>query len=170
MGHHTKGGYTVKNAIDDYDKHLEIEQGVNSAKDARQRLYKHALPSLGEIRLTKLTMHDVIKWRDSLVRISNDEEDIRKSKDGANRLLSIFKASLNLAYRKDIIGSDKAWRRVSAFKDVGAARKVFLTEKQIKRLYTGTYGSFHSLVKSALLTGARYGELARAKVEHFDPQ
>lgn len=168
MGHHTTGGYTVKNAIDDYVKHLEISNSVNSAKDAHQRLYKHALPSLGEIRLTKLTMQDVTKWRDSLVRISNDEEDTRKSKDGANRLLSIFKAGLNLAYRKDIIGSDKAWRRVSAFKDVGAARTVFLTENEIKRLYKVTYGSFHSLVKSALLTGARYGELAGAKVAHFD--
>lgn len=169
LGSNSTGSYTVKDVIDDYVSHLEINNGEKSAKDSKQRMYRHVIPTLSDTRLTKLTMHDVSSWRDSLVRISDDHEDMRKSKDGANRLLSIFKAALNLAYRKDLIGSDKAWRRVSAFKDVSAARKVFLNHQEITRLYQSTKGSFHDLVKSALLTGARYGELTNAKVSDFDP-
>jgi len=170
LGGATLSGYTIKHAIDDYIEHRKINNGALSATDARQRLYKHAVPSLGHIKLTKLTMQDVTRWRDSLIRISDDEDDVRKSKDGANKLLSTFKAALNLAYRKDVIGTDKAWRRVAAFKDVGAARKVFLSDEQIKALYQSTDGPFNELIKSALLTGARYGEIVNAKVEDFDPR
>ena len=170
LGAKTGAAYTVNDAIDDYVNHIEINNSPASAKDIRQRLAKHAKPKLGDIRITKLTMSDVSSWRDSLVRLSDDSEDVRKSKDGANRLLSMLKAGLNLAYRKDIVGSDKAWRRVSAFKDVGTARKIFLTNKQAESLLKATNDSFHNLVKSALFTGARYGELANAKVEDFDHQ
>lgn len=169
IGVNSDAAYTINDAIDDYVKYIEINNSPESAKDTRQRLTKHAKPKLGEIRITKLTMADVSGWRDSLVRLSDDSDDVRKSKDGANRLLSMLKAGLNLAYRKDIVGSDKAWRRVSAFKDVSVARKIFLTNEQAQSLFEATKGSFHNLVKSALLTGARYGEIANAKVEDFDP-
>lgn len=168
LGAKTGAAYIINDVIDDYVKHIEINNSPASAKDIQQRLAKHAKPKLGNIRITKLSMADVSGWRDSLVRLSDDKEDVRKSKDGANRLLSMLKAGLNLAYRKDIVGTDKAWRRVSAFKDVGIARKIFLTNKQAESLLKTTNGNFRSLVKSALLTGARYGEIANAKVEDFD--
>lgn len=169
LGANSGSAYTINDVIEDYEEHLKINNSPQTAKETKQRLNKHAKPMLGEIRITKLTMTEITKWRDSLVRLSNDKEDVRKSKDGANRILSMLKAGLNLAYRKDIVGSDKAWRRVSAFKDVGTARKIFLTKKEAESLLNATSGSFHSLVKSALLTGARYGEIANAKVEDFDP-
>lgn len=168
LGGMNRVGYTVQDAIDDYVRHREIKNSALSATDARQRLYKHAVPELGGMRLTKLTMQQVSCWRDSLVRLSDDEEDVRKSKDGANRLLSMLKAALNLAYNQDIIGTDKAWRRVKAFSDVTAARKVLLDDEEITRLLAEARGGFKDLVQSAILTGARYGELASARVEDFD--
>lgn len=169
LGSRAKTAYTVKDVIDDYVKHRRVKNSLKSAEDARQRLYKHAVPELGHIRLTKLTTAQLADWRDSLVRVSEDEEDVRKSKDGANRVLSYLKAALNLAYQKDHIGTDRAWRRVKAFEGVGQARKVFLTEAQVKRLYEHTSGAFHGLVKSLLLTGMRPGiEPAHLLVEQFD--
>ncbi len=168
LGSSTKAGYTINDAIDDYVKHRGIKNSQASAKDAKLRLYRHVIPTLGHIRLNKLTLSQVTDWKDSLVRVSDDPDDVRKSKDGANRLLSYFKAALNLAFKKDIIGTDQAWRRVEAFEDVGVSRKVILTDEQIKRLKEKTSGAFHDLVISALLTGARYGEIAAAKVADFN--
>ena len=168
QGENTKSGYTIQDAIDDYVKKRKIDNSEKSATDAKQRLYKHAVPQLGNIKLNKLTMNHVKKFRDSLVRLDSDEQDKLKSKDGANKLLSFLKAALNLAYKNDIIGSDRAWKRVESFKDVGTARKVFLTEEQVNELYKNTEKSFHNLVKGALLTGARYGELITATVADLD--
>ena len=168
LGSSHNAAYTVKDAIDDYVEHRRLHNSASSAKDAEQRLYKHAVPALGDIRLSKLTMQRVKKWRDSLVRTSESDEDTRKSKDGANKLLAMLKTALNLAYRNDIIGTDRAWRRVEAFRDVGAARKVFLTEKQVKALCDNTAGAFRDLVLSGVLTGARYGELVAATVADLD--
>ncbi len=164
-----KAGYTIKEVIDDYLKHLEINKGKNSAYDAKTRLYKHVIPDLGKVQLSKLKIKQVNDWKNSLVRISDDEEDVRKSKDGANRLLNYFKAALNLAYKNRIITTNEGWATVEPFQDVGDARKVFLNESQINRLLKKTTGGFHKLIKSALLTGVRYGELAATKVEDFDP-
>ncbi len=168
LGSVSKTGYTITDAIDDYVKHLKIKNSNASANDADLRLKKHVIPVLGQVRLNKLTLHQVIHWRDALVRISDDLEDVRKSKDGANRILSYFKAALNHAFNKDIIGTDKAWRRVKAFENVGTARKVILDDKQVERLLNKTIGGFHDLIKSGLLTGARYGEIAQAKVADLD--
>jgi integrase len=168
LGTGAKAGYTVEDAVNDYVRHREVKNGPASAEDARLRLHKHAVPALGHIRLTKLTTRHLTDWRDSLVRVSDDAEDVRRSKDGANRLLSYLKAALNLAFRKDIIGTDKAWRRVQAFEGVGDARKVLLTDEQVARFFEKIEGQFADLCRSGLLTGARYGELAAARVRDLD--
>jgi len=170
QGNAPKAGYTIADCIVDYIRHLTINNGPTSARDAELRLNKHAVPALGAIRLTKLTLQQVTDWRDSLVRVSDDPEDVRKSKDGANRLMNYVRAALNLAYKKDIVGTDKAWRRISAFSDVGEARKIILNDAQISRLIEKTTGGFRELIISALLTGARYGELTGALVRDFDYQ
>lgn len=168
VGERFKAGYTVRDAIDDYVKHREVNNGLASGLDAKQRLKNHVVPVLGDVVLTKLTKKQVKDWHESLVRVSDDLEDMRKSKDGANRLLSYFKAALNLAYNNDIIGTDKAWRTVKAYKDVGEARKVILNDEQVKRLRKAVSGAFGDLVGSGLLTGARYGEIIKARVEDLD--
>ena len=168
QGNAPRAGYTVSDAITDYVHHLTIKNSAASARDAALRLNKHAIPVLGSIRLTKLTLHQVTDWRDSLVRVSDDLEDVRKSKDGANRLMNYFKAALNLAYKKDIVGTDRAWKRIEAFSDVGESRKIILTDDQIARLIAKTTGGFRELVVSGLLTGGRYSELTGALVLDFD--
>jgi len=163
-----KTGYTIQDVIDDYLKSLEINKGKNSAYDAEKRLNKHVIPTLGKIQLSKLTKKKVKDWRDSMVRDSDDPDDVRKSKDGANRLLNYFKAALNVAYDNEMIQSDNAWKSVKSFKSVGESRKVFLTASQRKSFLENTTGAFKLLAKSAILTGCRYGELAALKVEDFD--
>ena len=107
------------------------------------------------MELAKLTTPQLKRWRDSRVRVSDDSEDVRKSKDSANRILSQAKAAFNLAFRHGLVASDNPWRRVSAFEGVGEARKLFLTDEQVARLFKMPDGAFHLLVKTAVLTGAR---------------
>ena len=102
------------------------------------------------------------------MRVSENAEDVRKSKDSANRILSQAKAALNLAFRNGQVNSDTAWKRVEAFPAVGVARTLFLTDKQVKALLAKADGQMKNLIKAAILTGARYGELGNALVRDFD--
>ncbi len=160
--------YTVKQCVADYVAHLKVENSEDASRRVKQRLEKHLTPSLGKVELIKLTTRQLKTWRDGMVRVSSDPEQVRKSKDSANRILAQAKAAFNLAYRSGMINSDTAWKRVPAFRDVGEARKLFLTDKQVKRLLEHIEGGFHNLVRAAVLTGARYGELAAARVRDLD--
>ena len=163
--------YTVSLAADAYIRHLEIEKGTDSAKDARFRVKALITPALGTKLLEDLRPHHIRTWLHDLIPQKGDAETIRKAKDTANRHLTTFKALLNLAWRDEKVGSDTAWRKVTGFKSVGASRKVFLNDKQIKRLYDKTEGAFHDLVKALLMTGMRPGkELRHLLVEQLDKQ
>lgn len=160
--------YTVQQAVNDYVSHLRVEKGEKSSKGVEQRLTKHLIPKFKNNELSKLTPAQIKRWRDRLVRISDDHEDARRSKDNANRILSVAKAAFNLAYRNGLVDSDRAWKIVPSFREVGESRKLFLTDRQINDLLTHSVGGFHNLIMSAVLTGARYGELATARVHDLD--
>ena len=57
--------------------------------------------------------------------------------------------------------SDAAWRRVEPFPDADAARARYFTVDEAKRLINASDPDFCRLVQAALVTGARYSELAR---------
>lgn len=162
--------YTVQNAVDAYVSHLRVEKSATVAEDTKQRLKKNLTDKLRDTELTKLKTVNLKQWRDDLVRVSDDPEDIRRSKSGANRVLSMVKAALNLAFYNGQVASDREWRRVKPFKGADEARKLFLTDDQVKRLLEKTEGGFRALLRAAILIGARYGELAGAKVRDLDPQ
>jgi len=161
-------GYTVDQAIVDYEEHLKVEKSARAAKDTRQRLDKHLSPALGKVELAKLTAVQFKRFRDGMVKVSDDPEAVRRSKDTANRVLNMAKAALNLAFRTGMTATDTAWRRVAAFRDVGQERKLFLTDKQVTALLSASVGALRALVEAAILTGARYGELTGARVRDFD--
>ncbi|MEW8029926.1 MAG: hypothetical protein AB2806_19595, partial [Candidatus Thiodiazotropha sp.] len=130
--------YTVQQAVDDYVSHLKVEKGEKSSKGVEQRLNKHLTPKFGKSELGKLTPAQLKRWRDGLVQISEDEEKVRRSKDNANRIFDVAKAAFNLAFRNGLVDSDRAWKIVQAFRDVGESRKLFLTDKQVNSLLSHT--------------------------------
>lgn len=100
---------------------------------------------------------------------SSDPEAMRRRKSRANRILTVLKAALNFAYREEKLASDSAWRRVEPFESVDVPRLRYLTEQEARRLVENCQPhAFRALVEAALLTGARYGELARANVGDLD--
>jgi len=85
------------------------------------------------------------------------------TKSTVNRTLNSLKAALNHAYDNQLVASNRAWS-IKNFKDADESRILFLSDDNVASLLNVTTGAFHNLVKTAVLTGARYGELATARV------
>jgi len=96
--------------------------------------------------------------------VPTTENEVRSRKATANRVLSVFKAILNVAFADGKVDDDTAWRKVKPFKNVDEPNIRFLTETEANRLINACPSDLRQLVKGALFTGARFGELARLKV------
>lgn len=160
---------TVKRAVELYLQNQRAAKGVQAHADAKQKLDKHVVPALGEFEVAALTKQRIEDWRAALVPEHDDEDALRRARDSANRNLSALKAVLNFTCADD--QSDQAWRRVRAYKDVGASRQDHFDSAQFGKLLKAARAAdpaFADLLEVAWLTGARYGELAACNVEHFD--
>ena len=97
----------------------------------------------------------------------SDPEAVRARKATANRLLSVLKAALNFAFHEGKAATDEPWRKVKPYREVDAPVIHFLQPPECVRLVNACEGSFRDLVRGALMTGCRYGDLTRMKVEDF---
>ena len=179
----SSGLYTVGHAIDDYLRKLEGRG--KSISDARYKVDALIVPRLGGLRCEKLKASDIERWLHDLAvqpartrskaggqarfrpaPVSDDGK--RQRRATANRVLTILKAALNDAWKDGKIAST-AWRRVAPFKKADAARVRYLTMEETRRLLKRSSPDFGSLVRAALATGARYGELTALLVNDFNP-
>jgi integrase len=165
-GNRAKPG-TLREAADNYIDHLEHDKGHRAANDASGRIKLHIIPKLPNVLLERITTSQIRKWHQSFV-VDGSPEEIRKSKATANRNLTTLKAMLNLACGDGLGGDAKAWKRVKKFSDTDGPREDYLKPSQIKKLIAASEGNFQTLVKAGVLTGARYGELAKLKVRDLD--
>ena len=141
--------YTVWDAVTDYRDHLNVNNFAAAASDAHDRLNNHLPDKLKKIPIADLKTAQIKRWHQGLVRVSDDAEDRRRSKDGANKLLSKLKAALNLAFNSGLAASNREWRRVKPFPDVGASRTLFLADDQVKVLLEKADGAFKALLQAA---------------------
>lgn len=176
--------YTVSQALDDY---LEGFRGRDRANTGR-RIEAIIRPQLGSTELGKLTTKALQDWLSALaaaparlrtakgatvqnVRATADTDEARRRRrSSANRILTILKAALNAAYRDGKVQADDAWRRVKPFAKADAPKLRYLNEDEARRLVNGCPAAFRPLVQAALLTGARYAELAALEARDFDRQ
>lgn len=166
------GKLTVRKALDDYLASLAARS--KHADEYRGAAEKHILPVLGEHRVDRLTKTQIEGWLAELVRNDPDDPDFRRrSQDTANRILTILKAALNLAFADEAnnIGTDAAWRRVKPFRDVARSREDDLDPKQVRLLIAKAASfdqSLANMIEAGYLTGARMGELAAVSVRDLD--
>lgn len=142
-----------------------------TARDARGRLAKHFLPKFGDRLVVDLTKAELDAWLNSMIAKGSDREKVRKSKDSANRVLTIVKALLNHALRDPAnrLSDDHAWRLVKPFEGVSVPRaEHFVVEDARKLIEACPEKDFADLLTAGILTGARYGELAGCNVGDFD--
>ena len=181
-----RGPVTVAKALDAYFTEREHRGSKGLAKDksaARIRI----IPALGDIELSKLTVKQLRDWHTGLAKSAklarsgrfvkkqnskaidqNDAEAVRARRATANRTLTILKAALNHAYHEGYVVTDDAWRKVKPFREVDAAVIRFLSENEILRFVNSCEGQFREIVRAALLTGCRYGELCRLSVADYN--
>jgi integrase len=179
------GPYLVADAMRDYldwyGQHRKALVATTRAANA------HVLPSLGDRDIAKLTTRQIRDWHNHLANAPagrrvpksgqrksppkppTGPDEIRRRRATANRVLTVLKAALNHAWREGKVSSDEAWRRVTPFRDVDAPIVRYLTEAEQVRLVNASAPDFRPLVRAALLTGCRYGELVTLKASDFNP-
>ena len=180
-----QGKYTVADAMHDYLEHYTVEG--KSVSSTRNNIDAHILPTLGTIELSRLTTKKIADWHHAIAvsepmlrtrstaetrrtRPLGDDPDAKRSRRAsANRILTVLKAALNYAWKEGKVTSDTAWRKVKPFRNVDAPVIRYLTEAECVRLVNVCSPDFRKMVKAALLTGCRYGELCALKVKDFNP-
>jgi integrase len=176
------GPYTVAQAMDAYVEYLESDGRSKAAvKDAEYRDRAFIRPQLGDLELASLTADKLRQWRDTLAKAAprlrtrpgqeqkhRKQADVRARRASANRIWTTLRAALNHAFREDKVDGDRAWRKVTPFKNVDGARVRYLTLAEAKRLINACDSDFRPLLQAALLTGARYGQLAQLRVSDFN--
>ena len=164
-------------------------RGGKDVKGLETTIAAHITPKLGAKQVVTLTAGTIRTWHRALataaprVRTSkkpgkkqalpkpvapDDAEGHRARRASANRILTVLKAALNLAYGDGKVASDEAWRRVSPFKAADAPRIRDFTDAEAKRLVNAMGEAFRPMVQAALLSGARYGELVKLRAADFN--
>lgn len=178
-----KGGgsdphYTVYQACEDYIAHKEAIAGDRAAATARHALkpFVQGHP-IATKRLRDLRHRDVESWQKSLTtfRTKAQTENARKDKEIArkpntiNRTLRIFKAALNYAKARKIVGSNDAWVDIKAHKAKDGQRDVYLDLRQRRLLLDACDDDTKNLLLALLHTGARPSEVRELVVKDFNP-
>ncbi|MBF0354434.1 MAG: site-specific integrase [Alphaproteobacteria bacterium] len=181
----TAQGYTVAQVMADYTAWFKAHRKSLSALESATNT--HILPALGHVEVSKLTPRMIREFHESMASAParlrsgkgrearfratpQSRDEIRARKSTANRVLAILKAALNRAYLDGQIESDEQWKRVKNFRGTSAAKVTFLDRDQCSRLVAACPEDLGRLVKAALLTGCRYGELVQMTAGDFNPQ
>jgi integrase len=174
---------TVRGALERYVEFKRSEG--QSVRDLVSRARVHILPPLGDLIVAELTSERLRSWLATLAaapaqkRPKGDEpkymappvteEDVRRRRASANRVLTMLKAALNHAYDEGHVTNRDAWgRKLKPFRGVEVARVRYLRIAEAKRLIGAAAPEFRPLARAALETGARYGELTKLAVEDFN--
>ena len=94
---------------------------------------------------------------------TKDADAVRARRATANRTLTVLKAALNHAFHEGRVVSDDAWRKVKPFREADAPVVHFLSDDECRRIVNACDGAFRNIVKGALVSGCRYGELTRMR-------
>ncbi len=162
--------YTLEDALSAY-------WAVRRARSTAENVYKDqmrlaALPP--ELRradvndLNTLSSAALQRFRDSLVKPSDDLEIMRRQQDVANRNWTVLRAALNLAYDQGKAIAPERWRRIKQFRNVDRPRTRYLTVPEARRALNAMAPDFRTLAQGALYSGLRLGELLALRATDLD--
>lgn len=181
---HLGDGWTVNRAIEHYLEHRLAGRGSESVTRGFWR--RHIKDGIGKHLVSSLRAEDIRTWHRGLAAKlptsrgkardvdMADQQVQRRRRETANRVLTIIKAALTYAWANDKLGrATPEWKKVEPFGKKDMADKEaprMLTEAEITRLLEVSPPDLRDLLTAALMTGARFGELARLKVSDFDAE
>lgn len=160
---------TVEAACRAYVERQKHHKSKASAADAEGRFTRlvYGKP-FGAVHLDRLRTTTVKAWLEAMLDNDGDEEDLRRSKDSANRNLNTLKAALNLALTDRLVANDTGWKTVKPYPKAGKRRQRFLDKADRAKLLAECEDDLRDLVTALLLTGARSGEIANANAGDLD--
>ena len=160
---------SVEQVCRSYVERQKNHKSESSSLDAEGRFRRLVYgKTLGSLPLDKLRTTQVTEWLDDMLDDDGDEDDLRRSKDSANRNLRTLKAALNLALRNRLVATDAGWKTVPMYPKAGKRRERFLDLADRTALLAHCDADLRGLVTLLLLTGARPGEVAKANVGDLD--
>jgi Phage integrase, N-terminal SAM-like domain len=168
--------YTVADAIRDYLTDYTARKGTSALGEMKTKIDAHILPAFGDKEVAKLTTAATRKWHRQLAQVPprlrggkvREQADPTARQASANRILTVLKAALNLAFADRKVPSDVEWRAVKAFKGADEPKVRWLEDSEARRLVEACSDAFRPMATAALLTGCDYGELASALVSGLD--
>jgi integrase len=184
-GDATADSFTVRDAVEEYLQDYKRRSG-KALDRITYNIDAHILPALGDVQVSKLSKKEIDKWRHSIAESpgrrrtrrgeaqkyrdlpADDPEARRRRKHTANKILTILKAALNYAHDQHGFPNSDAWKEVKAFRDVDVPKVRYLTDDESRRLVNACPPDLRAMVTAALLTGARYSELARLRSGDFN--
>lgn len=148
---------SVDDAIKAYGADLIARNG---RKENATRLRPHMTPAMLKRPIALLDVTELRKWRDGLTG--------KMVPASVNRLITCFKAALNLAAAKDENLNSRAWEiGLAAWPEATEANNVVLSEGTIRQLVGAAHEQsteFGLLVETLAVTGARISQLARCQI------
>jgi integrase len=177
------GPYTIDQALDDYVVDYK-RRGGKAVYRLEAAIRAHIRPELGSTLVRDLTRNQIEKWhaklaetpprlrtsagkRQQFAALDISPDAVRRRRSTANRVLTILKAALNLARHNRRVDTDDAWAMAKPFREVDTPKIRYLIDDEARRLVNACPRHFRALVTAALLTGARYSELAAMTVGDY---
>jgi integrase len=172
---------TVQDALRQYIANLRAKKGDEAADRAAGK-FKATIDDtpFGRLPLDDLHASHVNKWLLGLT-----EDGTRRGRT-ANRIFRQFKAAMNFVKGLNRLESDNAWKNVKEFTDPNGRRNAYLKPEQIKAILASCRrhkdareeltdpdmrycnADLAVFMRACLITGARPGELAKARVQDLD--
>lgn len=178
--------YTVGDAVSDY---LEYQRAYRkSSPQTASKLQAYVVSYLGSRIVSELKPADFEAWlrwalkrsrkrkvegpdagaEGKVVSSQEEAERLRRRKATLNRVITALKAALNYAYNTHRVPSKSAWARLRKYPAVDSARLRWLTLDEAMRLQNACAPDLRGLVRAALLSGCRLGELLALRGSDFD--
>ena len=157
------GDLTVSGACAAYVDHLTIERSKEAAHDARGRFRRlvDAAP-LGSVKLGKLTPRQIAEWKKGV--LANGQ-----ARASFNRNATVLRAALNLAYKRQEVISDLAWRdELRPLRNATRRRAQYLSADERHLLIESAPSEVRQFLVSLTLIPVRPGDIANLRVSDLD--
>jgi len=175
---------TVRQAMGRY---IEFKQAQGqSVTDLISRSNAHIIPVLGDAVVEELTAERLRRWLATLAASPKmkrtgrgarqqygaeptSDDDVRRRRAAANRVLNYLRASLNHCFDEGHVPSNDAWgRKLKSYRSVETTRGRHLSVAEARRLINASDAEFRPLLRGALETGCRFGELIKLQVIDYN--
>lgn len=160
--------YSVNDALKAYWASREAKSPTSSVATDKGKAAAHIVPVFGTADVNDIEAAQFRKFRDGLVTPSDDPDVMRRRQDSANRVWSVLRAALNLAFSDGKAIKPERWRSLRPFRNVDRPRTNFLTAAEAKRALNAMAPEFRPLAQAALYTGLRFGELMALRPRDVD--